>query len=256
MKLDSQPGIYAITDGSGRRYIGSSVRPRRRWIQHRCELRNGRHHSPALQAVVNKHGLESLTFEVLENVSADQLQAREQAFLDRERPELNCIYEAGPGRMHRDPTYRANLKAALKVANQRPEYRRRRQEGNSQKRAVVCVNDGLSFESCSAAARHYGITSGSVSSCATSVTHRTESGLRFEFSDGSSVKRASALQRRAIVNAETGQIFASVVAASKSIGVSRAAIKFAIANGTRSGGVQWADAPMAVNGRNFSTNEA
>lgn len=78
----NKSGIYVIITHSGRRYIGSAKSLAHRWAVHRWHLRRGDHHCAGLQATVNKHGLESLRFEVLEFVEPPQLLAREQAHID------------------------------------------------------------------------------------------------------------------------------------------------------------------------------
>lgn len=73
--------VYRITCGAnGRVYIGSTVRKaNQRWLEHLHYLRNGTHHSRHMQNVFNKHGEESLIFDVVEVVE-DRLfvLAREQ----------------------------------------------------------------------------------------------------------------------------------------------------------------------------------
>ena len=255
MKPDpSRPGIYRITCPKGRSYIGSSVRPIVRWRQHRHELKRGRHHSPALQAIASAHGLDSLTFEVIENVEPEQLEAAEQGYFDRERPALNAIYEAGAGRMHRDPVYRANLKAALAAANARPSYAANRRAANPQKRAVRCLNDGRVFESCSEAARAHGISSGSVSACATGQTVKTRSGLRFQFVGAEGPPRESRIFRRAVQRVDTGECFVSIFVAAKAVGVSRTAIHCSLKRGWKCCGTHWRLVDPAAG--TLSTNEA
>jgi hypothetical protein len=233
------PGVYRITDPKGRSYIGSSLRPQRRWVQHRCELRKGRHHSPALQAVANKYGLEALEFVMLFNASADELEQAEQNLLDTLRPELNAIYQAGPGRMHRDPTYRENLKAALAEANRDPSYRERRIAANPQKKSVRCENDGRVFVSASAAAKEYGLTSGVVSACATGTTVQTKGGLVFRYVEAPALVRTSRLCKTPVRCIETGCEYPSVWEAAKAAGVTRGAINAAVKNGWRAGGYTW-----------------
>ena len=90
-------GIYCITHkSSGKKYIGSAVRIARRWIEHRCHLRNGTHHAIKLQNSWNKYGEAAFSFEVLEIVlSPDQLVPAEQRWFDQERPIFNSTLTAG-----------------------------------------------------------------------------------------------------------------------------------------------------------------
>lgn len=90
-------GIYQITQASnGLRYIGSAVNIADRWGLHVRQLNNGRHHSAWLQRCWDKYGRAAFEFSVLEDVSNNGLLlAREQVWLDRERPEFNSCRVAG-----------------------------------------------------------------------------------------------------------------------------------------------------------------
>lgn len=59
--------IYAIRQiSTGIVYVGSSVHTRRRWYQHRSDLKKGCHHAPWLQRAWTKHGTVDFEFELLE----------------------------------------------------------------------------------------------------------------------------------------------------------------------------------------------
>ncbi|SRR6266566_2727314 len=80
-------GIYRITCIVTKKiYIGSAVSLRRRWKEHRGELRHDRHGNPYLQSAWNKHGEDTFTFEVLEFVLAPLLLEREQYWMDKLKP--------------------------------------------------------------------------------------------------------------------------------------------------------------------------
>jgi len=62
-------GIYRITNKlNNKRYIGSAVNLAARWRTHRFRLSNNNHHSIKLQRSWSKHGEDTFTFEVLEEV--------------------------------------------------------------------------------------------------------------------------------------------------------------------------------------------
>lgn len=72
------PAVYRIRNTTnGLVYIGSAVDPKSRWRTHRCALRKGTHDNSYLQRAWNSHGESAFVFEVLEEVSADMLLARE-----------------------------------------------------------------------------------------------------------------------------------------------------------------------------------
>lgn len=76
----NQSGIYAITSPSGKRYVGQTLDFSRRWKRHAYDLCRGNHHSIALQRAYNKYG--TLTYSVVELCAPEDLDAREQAYID------------------------------------------------------------------------------------------------------------------------------------------------------------------------------
>jgi len=88
-------GIYRIFHISDTKilYIGSAAALTRwregfkqRWVCHLRNLKNNKHHSPFLQRVVNKYGIEGLRFEILEKCSSEECIKREQYWLDLFKP--------------------------------------------------------------------------------------------------------------------------------------------------------------------------
>lgn len=80
---DARSGIYQIRNKSnGKRYIGSAIRFDKRWREHRRDLRNGRHHSVALQRAWNKYGEYLFVFEVIELCSKEDLLKFEQKHIE------------------------------------------------------------------------------------------------------------------------------------------------------------------------------
>lgn len=54
--------VYAITNGAGRQYVGSTRNPAYRLGKHRRMLRAGTHHCKALQEAWNAHGAGAFEF--------------------------------------------------------------------------------------------------------------------------------------------------------------------------------------------------
>lgn len=83
--------IYMISNTiNDKIYIGSAVRFNFRVNVHKSYLRKGKHHSRKLQNHVNKYGIESLIFKVIENVGeAENLINREQFYIDSLKPFFN-----------------------------------------------------------------------------------------------------------------------------------------------------------------------
>jgi group I intron endonuclease len=89
------PGIYMIKcPANGKFYIGSSTCIYTRWHSHRFLLKNNRHTNIHLQRLVNKRGLESIIFGVIEFVGNDNLIEREQYWFDTLMPDLNICKKA------------------------------------------------------------------------------------------------------------------------------------------------------------------
>lgn len=76
-------GVYAIVNiKTHKRYIGSSISTKKRWLAHRLALRKGIHHSCYLQRVWNKYGEDAFIFVVLEECNESELIQREQFYID------------------------------------------------------------------------------------------------------------------------------------------------------------------------------
>lgn len=82
-------GIYQITADDGRFYIGKSVNIRKRWKQHKNQLRSQTHNNALLQQIVDKQGVESLSFRVIFVCTEKGLYDAERQFIDELKPQLN-----------------------------------------------------------------------------------------------------------------------------------------------------------------------
>lgn len=77
------PGIYAITNIlNGKRYVGSAIRISNRWLDHKRDLDNNKHHSQKLQRAWNKYGEANFEFSILELCTKSELVPKEQYWLD------------------------------------------------------------------------------------------------------------------------------------------------------------------------------
>ncbi|MES2731726.1 MAG: NUMOD3 domain-containing DNA-binding protein [Bacteroidota bacterium] len=76
-------GIYIIRNSvNSKIYIGSAVDFKERFRIHKRELLKGKHHSKHLQNFVNKHSIDELIFEIIEECEKVDLVEREQYWLD------------------------------------------------------------------------------------------------------------------------------------------------------------------------------
>jgi len=91
MPIQPISGIYTITHAeSQKKYVGSSVDIRKRWWEHRKQLRGGYHHSPMLQRAWNKYGEDSFIFSTILICEKQELVRYEQGMIDSLGPFYNC----------------------------------------------------------------------------------------------------------------------------------------------------------------------
>lgn len=96
INLPRSSGIYEIVNKkNGKRYIGSAVRLRNRWLDHRKNLRRGIHANRYLSRAWKLYGEQAFVFRVLELCDAADLIAREQRALDIMKPAYNACKIAG-----------------------------------------------------------------------------------------------------------------------------------------------------------------
>lgn len=88
-------GIYCITNTiNDKVYIGSTNCFYSRKRQHFLELKGNYHNNPKLQNFVNKYGLETLQFNILEITSLEELKTKEQFYLDNINNKFNICIKA------------------------------------------------------------------------------------------------------------------------------------------------------------------
>jgi len=76
-------GIYVILNvKTGKVYIGQTQDFRRRWHKHKTYLKGGYHENRHLQHAWNRYGADAFRFQKLEYCAIEQLDEREQHFLD------------------------------------------------------------------------------------------------------------------------------------------------------------------------------
>ena len=89
-------GIYCLKNTLDNRcYVGSAQKLNYRLWNHKHKLIKGTHANNILQNFVNKYGIDSIYFEILESVDIDKLIEREQHYIDILKPEFNILLKAG-----------------------------------------------------------------------------------------------------------------------------------------------------------------
>lgn len=116
MLKNQNSGIYSITHlKTGNFYIGSAKNFNKRWSAHICHLKKNKHHSPYLQNIYNKYGIESLQFNIIEICPIQNLLSREQFYLDNLKPRFNTLKIAGSSLGHKMTLRaRANISSGRK----------------------------------------------------------------------------------------------------------------------------------------------
>lgn len=80
------PYIYKITNQINQKsYIGKTtlLNPLERWRQHKAESNKERSKHRALYRAFNKYGVENFIFEIIEEISAEELNQREQYYIQQ-----------------------------------------------------------------------------------------------------------------------------------------------------------------------------
>lgn len=89
-------GIYCLKNTiDSRCYVGSAQKLNYRLWNHKHRLVKGTHANKILQNFVNKYGISTIYFEILESVDINNLIEREQYYIDFLKPEFNILPKAG-----------------------------------------------------------------------------------------------------------------------------------------------------------------
>jgi len=116
---DPNCGIYKITNlKNNKGYIGQSTDIKKRWRNHKFELKNNLHNNPYLQNAFNKHGEEAFEFRIIEKTSPENLDEAEEFWIDyfdSTNPEkgYNLKYGGNSSKMRADVQERINLAREL-----------------------------------------------------------------------------------------------------------------------------------------------
>lgn len=96
MSKQSISGIYIILhQKSGKIYIGQAQNVSKRWGEHKRALNHNQHINRHLQHAWNKYGAKAFQFKILERCAINQLDEREQHYLDLYMPKGLC-YNINP----------------------------------------------------------------------------------------------------------------------------------------------------------------
>lgn len=77
-------GIYKIINKINNKfYLGSSKNLHKRWLRHKNDLKNNKHHNQALQRAYNKYGLDNFEFIIIFKCDISILKIEEQKYLNQ-----------------------------------------------------------------------------------------------------------------------------------------------------------------------------
>ena len=149
-KVPKSAGIYSICNLlNNKRYIGSTNNFYNRFHEHKCLLRNNKHHNMHLQNAYNKYGINCFVFKILETCEPIQetLMIIEQKYLDSS-PDYNISKIATC--ISSDIIIAANIKRIWKASSlkQKSEFMKYHSEWNDiqRKRVSKFTLDGKFIE--------------------------------------------------------------------------------------------------------------
>lgn len=136
---NSISGIYVILNTKdGKVYIEQAKDFHRRWKQHLWELRTNRHRNKHLQSAWNKYGEKVFKFKKLEYCLVEQLDIREQHYLNIFMPKGLCYNVAKDVRAAtRGVPRSAETKRKISEANRNPSAETRRKRSQALRGRII-----------------------------------------------------------------------------------------------------------------------
>lgn len=120
--------IYQISNNIDNRvYIGSTVNYNKRWKEHKRNLLRNNHQNIHLQRFVNKYGIDSLVFDIIETTDNDNILMREQYYLDTIKNKFNIAENASAPMLGKKHTAEAKEKISIcSSGSNNPMYGKKR----------------------------------------------------------------------------------------------------------------------------------
>lgn len=197
--------IYSIESSSGKRYIGSTLKPKYRMTSHLKTAEQMSHRSPTFQAEFNVVGRHGFRMVVLAIVPEDLRQVYEDIYIRLYKPELNAVQAAVPFKN------KAHIDKVNAARKSKPTYSEHLAKANAEsskivRRKVRCVETGQVFNSIQDARAFAG---GSRLGVALQKPSCTAYGYHWEYADDNYRPRSkgNAANKVKIVCIETGDVF-------------------------------------------------
>lgn len=107
--------VYKISNSiDSRVYIGSSININSRWNEHKKKLIKGTHENIHLQRFTDKYGIETLTFDIIEEVEDSNILFREQYFIDTTENKFNIATNSSAPMMGKTHSEEALKKISIR----------------------------------------------------------------------------------------------------------------------------------------------
>ena len=117
-------GVYKIENTiTGDFYIGSSIDVKRRWAKHKCPSTWNNYPNNPMYYDMQKYGIDSFEFQILEEVEIDKLKEIEQKFIEMLKPTYNNINAKGQN-VERYKEYRKEYYKEYQYSDKYKEYRK------------------------------------------------------------------------------------------------------------------------------------
>lgn len=137
-------GVYVIRNSVDHRvYIGSSANIDERLRIHTTHLVNNKHHSRYLQRFVNKYGIGTIRFEVLEFCASENLIAVEQRFIEM----FDCANYRKGFNMSKQAHSCKGVKHTKATRNKMAENMRNRPVTDKMRAAFIAANKARVYDS-------------------------------------------------------------------------------------------------------------
>lgn len=185
-------GIYKITNTeNGKIYIGQSIDLNHRKACHEYDLKKGRHHNCHLQRAYNQNPA-AFRFEVICKCEEDELNDLEIFFIkkyDSSNPEKGYNLEIGGNGRGRVSDETKKKMSIVKMGNTAmngrklsDEWKKHLSDSQPHKKKILCVTNGVIYDSFADAARKTGLNRTKIVSVCTGKRKST-GGLVFEYAN-------------------------------------------------------------------------
>ena len=132
-------GVYKIENTiTGDFYIGSSIDVKRRWAKHKCPSTWNNYPNNPMYYDMQKYGIDSFEFQILEEVEIDKLKEIEQKFIEMLKPTYNNINAKGQN----VDKYKEYRKEYYKEYQYSDKYKEHRKEYKKEYRNQLCSYNG------------------------------------------------------------------------------------------------------------------